>query len=64
MENLLPVNDKFKGCELIFPDTVFFSKGKPSILIRSDKDFCLTAVKGSSKKGIEQRNNRLSIANL
>jgi hypothetical protein len=24
MSHLLPCNDKIKGCELIFPDTVFF----------------------------------------
>ena len=24
MEHLLPYNEKIKGCELIFPDTVFF----------------------------------------
>jgi hypothetical protein len=41
MEHLLPLNDKFKGCELIFPDTVFFSRGKPIQVIKSDRDFCL-----------------------
>lgn len=53
LENLLPLNDKFKGCELILPDTVLFAKGKPYMLVRCDKDFCLTAVKGNSKKGLE-----------
>jgi len=50
MENLLPLNDKFQGCELIFPDTVFFKKGVATMLIRCDKDYCLTSVKN---KGAE-----------
>ncbi len=45
MEHLLPINDKFKGCALIFPDTVLFKAGKPSMLIRCDKEWCLTAIK-------------------
>lgn len=64
MENLLPLNDKFKGCELIFPDTVLFSKGKPTMIIRSDKDYCVTGFKGSNKKGTDQKNNKLSLYNL
>ena len=41
LEHLLPPNDMIKGCELIFPDTVFFEKGKAKVIIRMDKEFCL-----------------------
>jgi len=50
VEHLLPVmTDKFKGCELIFPETVFFKGGKPKLMIKSDKDFCLVAIKNPEK---------------
>jgi hypothetical protein len=38
MEKLLPPSDQIKGCELLFPETVFFEQGKPKSLIKSDKD--------------------------
>ena len=45
MEHLIPPNpDKFKGCALIFPDTAFFQNGKPTHIIKCDKDFCLIKV--------------------
>jgi len=37
MEHLLSFSEKILGCELIFPDTVFFKDGKPSFIIKSDK---------------------------
>lgn len=49
MHHLLPFSDKIKGCELIFPDTVFFKNGKPRIIIRSDKDLCLQGIKAPSR---------------
>ena len=42
MEHLLPPKKKYKGCEILFCDTVFYSEGKPSVIMRSDADFCLT----------------------
>ena len=39
--------DKFKGCELIFPDTLIFCKGKAKLVIKCDKDWCLTSVKAA-----------------
>jgi hypothetical protein len=48
-EHLLAPSDKFKGCEMIFPDTVLFKSGKAHLLIRCDKDYCLTSLKGSKK---------------
>ena len=34
---------------MIFPDTVLFEKNKPVLLVRCDKDFCLTGTKAQSK---------------
>lgn len=49
MEHLLPYSDKIKGCELIFPDTVFYVNGKARIFIRSDKEQFLVGTKALSK---------------
>ena len=43
IEHLLPCNDKIKGCELIFPDSVIFFREKPKIIVKSDRDQCLMA---------------------
>lgn len=54
MHSLLPSNDKVKGCELIFPDTAFFKKGKPSIVIKSDtRDYCLQGVRHPKKLSLQ-----------
>lgn len=54
MHSLLPTNDKVKGCELIFPDTAFFKKGKPAIVIKSDtRDFCLVGVRQPKKLSLQ-----------
>ena len=64
LERLLPSHtDKFKGCELIFPETVLFNKGKPTMLLKSDKEFCLVAIK-SSKGQSESKSNKLSNENI
>lgn len=50
MEHLLPPNPaKFKGCELIFPDTAFFENGLCKSIIKNDEDYCLTQVKNPAK---------------
>ena len=51
IEKLLPPNPaKLKGCELVFPDTVFFNlKGNPKMIVKTDRDFCLIAVRNQSK---------------
>ncbi len=39
-----------RGCELIFPDTVFFKGGKPVLLVKSDpRDFCLVGIRHAKK---------------
>lgn len=53
MQHLLPINDKIRGCELIFPDTVLFQRGKPKVIIRNDKEFCLMAVRQMSKLNLQ-----------
>ena len=65
MDHLIPVNNRFKGCELIFPDTVFFSKSKPVLVVKCDKDWCLNAIKSQNKKGQDNKNKfSLSLHNL
>lgn len=53
IENLLPINDKFRGCELVFPDTVLFLKGKPTHYVNCDKYWCLQSVRSQNKKGAD-----------
>lgn len=54
MRSLMPESDKVKGCELIFPDTVFFKKGKPVIIIKSDpRDYCLQGVTHPKKLSLQ-----------
>ena len=52
MEHLLPPNQKFKGCELIFPDTAFIKDEQCKFVIKNDKDYCLMQVKNSNKIGL------------
>ena len=50
MEHLLPPNPaKFKGCELVFPDTAFFEQGVCKFLVKNDEDHCLVMVKNPTK---------------
>lgn len=44
-----PSADKFKGCELIFPDTAFFENGQCKCIIKNDEDYCLVQVKNPNK---------------
>ena len=63
MNDLLPPNpDKYKGCEMCFPDTIFFQKGVGKKLIKHDKDFCLTATTSTNK--ISQQNIVKEIQNV
>jgi hypothetical protein len=50
MQQLITASDKVKGCELIFPDTVFFKNGKPILVIKSDpREFCLMGIRHPKK---------------
>ena len=39
--HLLPPSDRVKGCELLFPETVFFKNGKPERIVFTDQDYYL-----------------------
>lgn len=39
---------------MLFPDTVFFSRGKPRLIVRSDREWCLMAIKNPSKLNLQQ----------
>ena len=61
MEHLLPPPKKshlVKGCELIFPDTCFFKDGHPTMIVKMDKDYCLTCQRSRPEKKIELVNIR------
>jgi hypothetical protein len=50
MNQLITQSDKLRGCELIFPDTVFFKNGKPVLVVKSDpRDFCLMGIRHPKK---------------
>jgi len=38
---------------LIFPDTVLFAFGKPKVILRTDKELCLSAVRLMSKLNLQ-----------
>jgi hypothetical protein len=61
MEHLLPYSDKIRGCELIFPDTVFYTNGKPKIMIKSDKEQFLISTKNANKLTKEQLQKELTL---
>ena len=44
-----PKEKMIKGCQVFFPDTLFFEKGKPSFIVQNDKDFCLAKVSEASE---------------
>ena len=53
IEHLLPASEKIWGCELIFPDTALFFRGKPKVIIRNDRECCLMAVKLETKLNLQ-----------
>jgi hypothetical protein len=49
MEHLIPPSENIKGCECIFADTVFYENGEAKVIIKMDKDYCLTYTKNPVK---------------
>mgnify|MGYP000574148540 CR=1 FL=1 len=49
MEHLLPPSENIKGCECIFADTAFFENGEAKVIVKMDKDYCLTSTKNPAK---------------
>jgi hypothetical protein len=43
---------KFKGCEVVMTETVFYKKGKPTMLVKMDRAGCLTAIKATEQHNI------------
>lgn len=54
MEMLLGPNDRVKGCEIIFPDTVLFKNGKPIVVIKMDlRDYCIYGLRSDTKLNLQ-----------
>jgi hypothetical protein len=52
MEHLLPPQQQenlVKGCELVFPDTAFYEKGKAKVVVKMDREYCLTGVRKATR---------------
>ena len=60
VEWLFANNDKIKGAQILFPDTVFFDEGKPSFIARVDKDGCLFKITQSSKIALQEIRQKFS----
>lgn len=45
-----PKEKMLSGCEVFFPDTLFFKNQQPSYIIMMDKDFCLTKWNDEERK--------------
>ncbi|CAI2361980.1 unnamed protein product [Moneuplotes crassus] len=48
-EHLLSTHDRIHGCEILIPETYFFTKGASKLMIKSDKNNFLTSVKVPEK---------------
>ncbi|CAI2362026.1 unnamed protein product [Moneuplotes crassus] len=48
-EHLLSPHDRIHGCELLIPETYFFVKGRPKMMIKSDRNNFLTCIKVPEK---------------
>ena len=55
---MLPPNDKLKGCQVLFPDTVFFVGGKPHFISKNDREGYLTTV--THHLGLQEIRQRFS----
>lgn len=49
VEHLLSTHDRIHGCEIKIPETYFFVKGRPKIMVRTDRNGFLTAMNSSEK---------------
>jgi hypothetical protein len=53
IEWLFASNDKIKGAQILFPDTVFFEDGKPSFIAKVEKEGCMQKITSPSKLGLQ-----------
>jgi hypothetical protein len=54
IEWLFASNDKIKGAQILFPETVFFEEGKPSFIARNDKECCMIKITQPSKLALQE----------
>lgn len=47
-----------EGCQIFFPDTVFFDRGKIDFIAMMDKDFCLSKIKSTEYKKLPPLDTR------
>ena len=53
IEHLLPKNPaKFKGCEVVLPDTAIFDRDQCKYIVRNDRDFCLIQITNRNKTSL------------
>lgn len=45
-----PKEKMLSGCEVFFPDTLFFRNQQASYIVMNDKDYCLTRSNDDDKK--------------
>ncbi len=60
IEYMLPPNEKVKGCQILFPDTVFFGHGKPQFIAKNDKEGCLMIIQQANKLALQDIRQKFS----
>lgn len=60
IEYMLPPNEKVKGCQVLFPDTVFFGHGKPQFIAKCDREGCLMIIQQQSKLALQDIRQKFS----
>jgi len=55
IEYLLPPSLDLEGCEVLFPDSIFFGEdGKPMFLAKTDKDGKMSSINQPNKLGLSE----------
>ena len=60
VEFMLPPNEKIKGCQVLFPDTVFFGHGKPQFIAKNDKEGCMMIIQQANKLALQDIRQKFS----
>ena len=53
-----PKEKMIEGCQIFFPDTIFFDRGKIDFIALMDKDFCLSMNKSTEYKKLAPLDTR------
>ena len=56
-----PKEKLIEGCQIFFPDTVFFDRGKIDFIAMMDRDFCLSMTKSYEHKKLAPLDLRKSL---